>query len=217
MTKTLAEIEAIVRFRGDFRNVIRFPSANVQGEIQAAFNEFYELVEGVNEGYFDQEATGVTVAGQGFIALPASTWKVRRIARLEGQDPVPLARISVSESDRYGSARSCPVAYRPTERGVDLYPTPDAVYTLSFTYTPVAPTLGAAREYYNGWEEYSIYGALVRMALNERRDATEWQAQLGFQRDRILRGASGRVAAGPERIPLHDGPWIDPEMMWRRF
>lgn len=209
MTKTLAELEAIVRFRGDFRNTLRFPSANVQGEIQAAFNEFYELVVDLNEGYYDTQATLTTTAGVGFVALPAGTWRIRRISRVEGDDFHPMLLLGVADIERFSGRQARPTGYLPTERGIDLYHTPDGVYSLRMVYTPVAPTLGAARDYYNGWEEYAVYGALLRLALNEERDTREWQAQLDFQRARIQRGAAQRRAQGPELLPIHDGWYGD--------
>jgi hypothetical protein len=72
-------------------------------------------------------------------------------------------------------------------------------------YTPQAPTLSTARDWYNGWEEYVVYGALVRLSLSEERGAGDWANQLEIQRQRIMRGAGNRRAS-PELIPL-PGEW----------
>jgi hypothetical protein len=206
VSKTLADIEAIVRARGDFRNSQRFPPAYVQTEIQAAFGEFYELIADANEGYYDTTGTVTTTASVDFVALPVGAWRVRGVDRLDGGDWVPLVQVGIADRTRYGTQLEQPSGYRLTSRGADLYPTPDAVYTLRFIYTPIAPTLDAtAREFYNGWEEYTVYGALVRLALNERRDASDWQQQLGFQRERIQRASAGRRSQGPETLPLREG------------
>lgn len=205
MTKTLAEIRTIVRNRGDMRNTVRFPDAVIDTEIQAAFGEGYELIEQVNEGYFDTSTTGVTVAGQDFVALPTGTWKLRALDRLDGSDYVPMPRIGLKDRNRFGSQRSKPLVHRLTARGADLYPTPDAIYTLRFSYAPVAPTLdGTAREFYNGWEEYSVFGALVRLYDTQGRDSSRWQSQVDRTRARILGAASGRDASGPEYLNLYD-------------
>lgn len=206
MTKALADIISIVRFRGDLRNTVRFPDANLTTEIQAAFAEGYELIVQQNEGFYDTTGTVSTVAATAFVALPSGTWIVRAIDRQEGSDWVPVPRVGVKDRNRYGTTNGRPVVHLLTARGIDLYPTPDAIYTLRVTYTPVAPTLDTTqREYYNSWEEYTVFGALVRLYDNQGRDSGPWQKQLGIQADRIRRGADQRDASGPEYLNLREG------------
>lgn len=201
---SLAQILAAVRYRGDFRDTIRHPDSSVTVEIQAAFAEFYELVASVNEGYWDTSATLSTVAGQGYVALPSDVWQVRGVDFLDGLDYRQLDQIGVSDRNRYSNTNDEPVAFRLTARGADLFPTPNAIYTLRVTYTPSAPTLSAARDFYNGWEEYVIFGALARLEMNEER-SNAWQAQLDRQAARIHASASHRRAQEPEYIPLRHG------------
>lgn len=213
MTKTLAELIAIVRFRGDMRNTIRFPDANLTTEIQAAFAEGYELVVQQNEGFYDTTGNVTTTANVAFVALPAGPpvcWIVRAIDRLENNNTyVPIPRIGVKDRNKYGTTTGKPTAHRLTARGIDLYPTPDAIYTLRVTYTPAAPTLDTtAREFYNSWEEYTINGALVRLYDNMGRDSSVWQKQLDRAAERIRRGADQRDGSGPEYLNLHEG-WND--------
>lgn len=210
MTQTLASILAIVRFRGDLRNAIRFPDADLTKEIQGAFGEGYELVADTNEGYYDVTATLSTVAGTDFVALTTGTWRVRAMDRLDGSDYLTMTRVGLKDRNRWGSARGKPEGYRLSARGAELFPTPDAIYTLRQIYTPVAPTLDStAREFYNGWEEYTIYGALVRLYLNQNRDASEWERQLAMQRARLTSMAGERNASGPEYLNLFEGDGAD--------
>lgn len=113
--------------------------------------------------------------------------------------------MGLSDRNRYSSSSDEPRAFRLTARGADLLPTPNAIYTLRVTYTPSAPALGAARDFYNGWDEYVLYATLVRLTLNEERQANDWQAQLDRQAERIRGGASQRRAQEPEYIPLRTG------------
>lgn len=212
---SLADINATVRFRGGFRNAQRFPDTNLNGEIQAAWKELYELIADTQQGYWDTKGIVPTIAGQDFVGLPADAWRVRKISRLDGNDYIPMDQIGIDDADRYGSTRGRPSAYTLTARGADLFRTPDAVYTLRVIYTPIAQTLSAAREYYNGWEEYVIYGALARLSQNEER-SSPWDTQLAFQRARIMRGASDRKAQEPEYLPLRDGfSDLDRDERWR--
>lgn len=217
--RSLANIRDDVRFRGDFRNTVRFPDANVNSEIQSAFAEFYELVADTNEGYWDTTGDVTTSIGVGFVALPSDAWRVRAIDRLDASGAVDgqLCQIGIDERNRYGngSINEAPRAYRLTARGADLFPTPDAVYTLRVTYTPLAPTLSAAREFYNGWDEYVIYATLIRLSEGQERDTSMWQSRVDRQAMRIKSAASGRRQQEPERIPLHDGPGTYFDEGWR--
>lgn len=209
MTKTLAELITIVRNRGDARNTVRFPDSYLTTELQAAFAEGYELVVQQNEGFYDQQANVTTAANTAFVALPAGPpvcWIVRAIDRVEGPDFVPIPRIGIKDRNRYGTTTGKPVAHRLTARGIDLYPTPDAVYTLRVTYTPAAPTLDTtAREFYSSWEEYAVYGALIRLFESQGRDSSKWQQQLDRTAARIKSGADQRDASGPEYLNLRQG------------
>lgn len=211
-SKSLSDIISTVRFRGDFRNTNRFPDSNITTEVQAAWTELYELIAGTNEGYWDIDTTVVTVVGQPFVALPTDTWRVRGIDilcstgfGLNGTDYRELQQLNIADRNRYCTSLDEPDGYRLSAQGANLYPTPDQVYTLRITYTPTAPILGAAREYYNGWEEYVIYATLIRLSLNEERDVSSWQAQLDFQRARITSGASERKSQEPEYLVPRDG------------
>lgn len=212
--KTLAEIRAIVRFRGDMRNTIRFPNANIDLEIQAAFNEGYELVAGSSEGYYDLDTTVLTTSGQPFVALPNCTWRVRAIDRLDGDQYVPIPRVGIKDRNRFSATPGQPEGHRLTARGVDLYPTPDAIYTLRLIYIPTSPLLSedVSQEFFNGWEEYAIFGALVRLYLNQNRDASEWERQLAKQTARLSNVPSERDATGPEYINLYESDCYEWDM-----
>lgn len=209
MTATLADILATIRLRGDARNTVRFPDSYLTREAQAAFAEGYELIVGVNEGFFDTQASVSTVAHQAFTALPAGPppcWIVRAVDRLDGNDFVPMPRVGVKDRNRYGATEGRPTAHWLTARGIDLYPTPDQVYTLRVTHTPVAPTLDSTpREFYNSWEEYTINGALIRLYNTQGRDPVEWQKQLDRTAARIVKAAAARDSSGPEYLNLREG------------
>jgi hypothetical protein len=221
MTKTLADIISIVRFRGDMRNTVRFPDANLTTEIQAAFAEGYETVVSTNSGFYDTTGNVTTTNNVAFTALPADAWITRAIDRVDGNDFVPMPRIGIKDRNRYGTTLGKPGAHRLSARGIEMYPTPDATYTLRVTYTPVAPTLDTtAREFYNSWEEFTVFGALVRLYDNTGRDSGPWRLGLEQQRARVIAAASERDSSGPELLNLREG-WGDGSFgedldAWRR-
>jgi hypothetical protein len=143
-TRYLSDLVQTVRDRGDYRNPVKFTDEIITREVQAAFAELYQIITGVNEGYFDTTATLTTTANVAYVALPSDSWRVRAIDRIDSSGcPVLLDQVGIDQRNRYGITASCPVAYRLTARGVDLYPTPDQAYTLRLLYTPSAPDLRA--------------------------------------------------------------------------
>lgn len=203
---SLTTIRETVRTRGDYPRSAKFTDAYVNGEIQAAWSELYELVADLNEGYWDTSATVSTVSSQPYAALPADCWRVAGIDRLDGSDYVALDQVGIADRNRFGSTTSSPTAYRLSARGADLYPTPNGVYTLRVSYTPIVTPLSDATtiQLFNDWQEYVVYGALLRMHIREERSINETSAALGHCKERITRGASRRAEQEPKYLPLFD-------------
>lgn len=140
--KFLSEIIQTIRERGDFRNPIKFTDSIITKEAQAAFGELYQLISETCQGYFDIFTNVVTRSNTDFVALPSDAWIVRAVDILDSSGcPTPLRQVGIEDRNRYGSTRGRPCEYRLTARGVDLYPPPDAAYTLRVLNTPSAPVL----------------------------------------------------------------------------
>ncbi len=223
MTKTLSDLITIVRNRGDARNTNKFPDSYLTAEIQAAFAEGYELIAEMNSGFYDQFDNVTTTAHIGFVALPAgppACWIVRAVDRLETNlEPVPMPRIGIKDRNRYGVTEGKPCAHRLSSRGIEMYPTPDAIYTIRVLNTPAAPTLDTTpREYYSSWEEYAVYGALVRLLNTQSRDPSQFQQLLAQTAARMIKAAGERDSSGPEYLNLREGLGGDgfEDDAWRR-
>lgn len=210
----LADLITVVRNRGNLRNTVRFPDSVITTEVQSAFAEFYGLVTRSHQGFYDTDTTVPTVAAQSFVALPTGTWSIRAVDLLDGGDYVSLVKVGIKDRNRYGSStKDKPRAYRSSARGLELYPTPNAIYTLRLTYTPVAPTLDATqREFYNGWEEYAINGALIRLCGTQHTDAGIWVKVITATEARITAEANEHAVQGPELLNLFE----DDEPDWDR-
>lgn len=206
---TLASVRNTVRLRGDYPRSAKFTDAYVNGEIQAAWSELYELLVDTNEGYFDTSSTVSTVASQAYVALPATCWRVLAVDRLDGSDYVELAQVSISDRNRFSATADKPTAYRATARGIDLFPTPNAIYTLRVSFVPMVTALSetTTTQLYNSWEEYVVAGALLRMYQREERPIGEIMNELARCRDRISRGADQRQQQEPQYLPLFEDDW----------
>lgn len=224
MTKTLSDLITFMRERGDMRNTVRFPDSYITKELQQAFASGYQAIAMMNNGFFDQFDNVTTTAHVGFVALPPgppACWIVRAVDRLETNlEPVPMPRIGIKDRNRYGITEGKPCAHRLSSRGIEMYPTPDAVYTLRVLNTPAAPTLDTtAREFYNGWDDYTLYKALSVVYKNQGRDASQWRQELTDATALIMLGAGERDSSGPEYLNLREGMTGDgaeDDDAWRR-
>lgn len=206
---TLETLRSTIRFRGDFQNVRKFPDASLDVEIQRAFAEFYQIVADCNEGYWDTQATVTTVANQGYVALPGDAWRVNGIDRPDSRGE--LKQVGPEARHRFPDTGE-PLGYRLTARGADLYPTPNAAYTLTVLYTPLAPHLAQSqpREWYNGWEEYVIQATLLSLEQREKQPIQERLALLEKAKQHIIEGASKRRQQEPEYLRLREVEGFDP-------
>jgi len=209
----LQTLRATIRFRGDYQNVRKFPNDAVDTEIQGAFGEFWALVDSVHEGWWDTSDTVTTIAAQEHIALPADAWRVKGVDLLDGGEYRQLDQIGISERNRFGSTSDEPEAYRLSARGIELYPTPNAAYTLRVHYSPKAPALQEAqpREWFNGWEDYVIEATLIRLDRSTKLPLTDRQTALAMIEKRIKSEATERRSQEPEYVPLREcGDFLTP-------
>lgn len=207
---TLDQIEAAVRFRGDYQSERKFTKTDLQREIQSAFGEFYAVVDSVHEGYWDTTGDKTTTASTGYVALPLDCWRVRQLGRVDGNDFIPLIQVGSEALARFGLATGKPIAYRLTARGADLYHIPDAAYTLRFVYTPKAPQLHASqpRDWFNGWEEFVIEATLLRLDKADKKPVgdrmnTLYHPETGLKA-RIKAEAGERRSQEPEYLKLRE-------------
>jgi hypothetical protein len=205
--ETLATIRDKVRKRGDYPTSAVFTDAYVNTEIQASWAELYELVDDVSEGWWDTTGTVVTVDAQAYVALPADCWRVKGVDLLVGSEYVAMRQIGTGDRNRFGASTARPVAYRTTARGLDLFPTPNGVYTIRVTYAPVAPALieGTERNYINHWDEYIIVSTLLKLDEREERETASRINALDRVAFRIRSSATKRRQAEPEYLNLRGG------------
>lgn len=207
MLATLAEIRNAVRFRGDYSNTRKFSDVDLNNEIQKSFAEFYELVDSVNEGWWDTQGTVTTTANVAYVALPTGTWRVHAVDRLDGTVYESMDQVGRSLRNAYDNSTGKPQAYRLTARGIDLLPTPDAVYTIRVLYTPTAPLLveSQPRDFLNSWDDFVIVSTLLKLDAREQRPLNDRLTVLAALEARIKAGASQRKQQEPEYLNLREG------------
>lgn len=203
---TLDGLLDIVRTRGDYLSSLTFTPAYIKHEIQAAWNELYEIIEELNEGWWDKDSTVATVAGQAFIALPTDCWRVKGVDIDTGGTWQKIDQVPTAARNRRTGMSGRPDSYRLTMRGLELFPVPSTAYSLRITYAPICPALqdSVGIQLY-GWQEYVITGALLRLDQREERPLQERQIELERCKQRVIKAASRRRQAEPELLTLHEG------------
>jgi hypothetical protein len=203
---TLTTLTTAVRDRGDLPLSRKFTDAFVQREIQTAWTELHRLIDRANEGWFDTEGSVSTVANQAYVALPATCRLVKGVDFLDGSDYRELRQVPIGVRNRWATSdRGEPEAYRLTERGIDLYPTPGAVYTLRVTFSrKVVALSGASQELDDEWWDYVIWSAILKIGTSEERPVGDYINARDTALSGVLASVTGRKQAEPEYLVLRE-------------
>lgn len=205
-------IRDTVRFRGDYTNVRKFTPADLNREIQRAFDKFWRIVADTHQGWWDTQGTVTTTINQAYVAAPTDSWRIQAVDILIGTEYVPLLQVGLEARNRYGSTASQPLGYRLSARGLELYPTPNLAYTLRVHYTPKPATLDEStlREWYTGWEDYIIEGVLFQLDKRERKPLGDRIETLKAVEAALRAGANEHRSQEPEYLVIREYDDFDP-------
>ena len=207
-----ADIRATIRFLGDFSNVRKFPTADLNVEIQRKFDRMWAIVDEANQGWWDTDDTVTTTASTAYVALPATCKTVKGVDRLDGGEYQSLAQIGIADRNRFSSSTGKPVAYRLSARGLQLYKTPDAVYTLRVSFTPKPDTLteSAEREWYDGWDDFIINGVIMELKGREGMPLGDFGTKFEAAEKALRASSNHRRQQEPEYLALRELGDLDP-------
>lgn len=192
-----------IRTRGDYLSSLTFKDSYITREAQAAYAELYELIALTHEGWWDKSSTVSTVAAQNYVALPEDCWRVQAVDILCGSEWRSLTQVGLKDRNRYQASTAQPEAYRLSARGAELFPTPNAIYTLRVSYTPIVGSIDDTNLQQFGWDEYVIVGALLRLDQRSEKPIGERQQELERCKLRIIAAANERKSSEPELLNLH--------------
>lgn len=209
---TRATLRSTIRTRGDYTNTRRFTNDYLNTEIQTAFNHFWRIVDEAHQGWWDTEGTVTTTANVSYVALPATAKVVKAVDRLDGGEYQSMPQVSINDRNRFGSGTGKPVAFRLSSRGIELHKTPDSAYTLRVMFTPKPPTLteGAAREWYDGWEDFVIEKVLFELDSREGKPLNDRIVKLKAAEEALRASSHERRQQEPEYLPLRELGDLDP-------
>jgi hypothetical protein len=203
---TLEAFRSRIRDVGDYNNEDVFPDSFLDEQINDAIGEYCDLLDDKNVGYRDTTTTLVTVAGTATVELPDDFHKARAVDLLYDGRYRKLARLTNEQTygfERYGNAR--PVGYMRVGGDLELFPTPDTVYTLRLRYVPEAAVLvedDDAIDIPNRWERFVIYTVLAVLDEAEERDSAPRLRVVAMIKARIEAAATQPDTSGPTYLPM---------------
>lgn len=200
------QLRSTIRSRGDYTNVRRFSNEHLNAEMQTAFNHFWRIVDEAHQGWWDKEGTVATTSAVAYVALPADAKAVKGVDRLDGSEYVEMPQVGLEHRSRFGATRGKPLAHRLSSRGIELTPTPDAVYTLRVMYSPKPPALteNEQHEWYDGWEDFVIEKVLWELDSREGKPLSDRAMKLEVAEKALRSSAAVRRQSEPEYLRLRE-------------
>lgn len=211
MAVTLLSIRTQARQRADQVNSTFISDAELNSYINNSYAELYDLLVSRFEGYYVKAPVTFTIAsGASTYALPSDFYKLKGVDRLlSGNEYYTVQPFNFQERNRRSRTinrtilGSSDIAYRIL--GDTLYIVPDdmAPGTYRIWYIPVYTALttdGSTLDGINGWEEYVVLDAAIKMMIKEETDVTAMLMLKQQLTGRIEAMARNRDEGRPERI-----------------
>lgn len=205
---TLATLRTRARQLGDYENSTVFTDAVMTPWVNEAIGDYFDLLDEHFDGYRDTTGTVTTTASVATVALPAAFLKARAIDILDGGTYRQLRRFQPGpQALGFDQATGRPVGYLHVGTNLELFPTPDAAYTIRLRYVPAMTALSAdgdSIDVPNGWEGFIVHSILLRCDEREERPLGDRLAAIDRYRARIVRASQNRNTAEPAYLPM---PW----------
>ena len=211
MAITLAELRTRARQRADMEESQFVSDSELNGYINNSIAELHDiLVQSYSSDYYISSYSFNTVSQQDSYDLPDDFYKLRGVdAALNGNDPYTLRPFNFNERNRFrnfgvwsllGIAN---IRYRIVGNQLTFSPTPDGVTAITLWYVPVATELVADTDElrdFNGYNEYIIIDAAIKMAQKEESDVSVLAAQKAAIIQRLNAAAQNRDIGSSESV-----------------
>jgi hypothetical protein len=207
---TLLTMRTRARQRADQENsgFITDPELNYLLNVSCA--ELYDLlVSAYDDEYFSTTQDISTVSGTESYALSSTFYKLLGVDLVLSSSQIsPMKKFTFGERSQYKSALfnaqgSDSFCYRLNAGNILLSPIPSSVRTVRVTYVPAMTTLaldGDTFDGINGWEEYAIIDAAIKMKIKEDSGIQELVYEKNSILARIKSMRHNRDAGDPARI-----------------
>lgn len=211
-TVTLLQLKTQSRLRADKVGSSFIQDTELVGYINNSACELYDLLVGAyGNDYFLKSKAFTTVGGTSDYALPTDFYKMTGIDYLIGpQNALTLRPYQFAERNKYriGTYWNAIIGaagprYKINPATISFLPIPDGAYNLEMWYVPACPLLVADIDTFdgiNGWEEFIIIDAAIKMLQKEESDTGLLEKQKMMIMGRINQMAENRDAGQSFRV-----------------
>lgn len=211
MTVTLLELKTRARERSDMETSDFVTDSELTGYINSSLAELYDLlVSAYGEDYFLADPFAITTSNNiSDYALPDDFYKLKGVdAKINGSDWYSVRPFNFNERNRnqdvtWGLIGGPNVRYRIMGSKIKLSPLPNGAYPLQLWYVPSAPVLAVDADEFNdvnGFSEYVIVDAAIKMLQKEESDVSVLMAQKMTLKRRLEEMSLNRDAGQPESV-----------------
>lgn len=202
----LSDLLTAVRERGYMESATTaFSDAKLGRYIQGSCKALYDLILSSygHEYYATRASVAYTTAGTEGYSLPTDHYKTLGIDLvLTDGRYTSLGTWEIHERNDYGYPLAGirtgrPESYRLVGAQLWFRPVPNARYAYYHIYVPACPAIGsgspAGLDSVNGWDEWVVLDALVKIQADQQQDTTGFAQQLAACTARIVSMAPGRA------------------------
>lgn len=209
MATTLLSLKTQSRQRADQEDGYFIADSELTGYINASSSELYDILVGTFSDYYTAEQL-TTIAVDGYqIAIPSDFYKLRGLDRDNGGNWTTLRMFNFEDRNKFNNAfpytsfASPGVRYRVFGQNILIEPRTSAPGDYRLYYIPAYTPMTTDSDTFdgiNGWEEYVVVDAAIKMMQKEESDPSVLISQKKALMDRIEAMASNRSAGDPEVI-----------------
>jgi hypothetical protein len=211
LTVTLAQLKTQSRQRADMENSTLISDPELTTIINSSAAELHDLLIGVYEDYKLSSSTLSVTPNVDTYSLPNDFYKLRGVDLVldSAGNAVTLKPFNFQERNSYLYTPTWNVVglsylrYHILGNSIRFVPVPSTSQTVKLWYIPAVTKLVLDTDTLdgvNGFEEYIIIDAAMKMRIKEETDISELVMQKEAMKQRINAMASGRDASQPERI-----------------
>lgn len=211
LTVTLGQLKTQSRQRADMENSTFISDSELTSLINLSAAELYDLLVGVYEDYKITSQTLAVTPNVDTYTLPTNFYKLRGVDLVLDSlgNAVTLKPFNFAERNAYMFTPTWNVVglsylrYHMLGDSIKLVPVPNTSQNIKIWYIPAITKLvldADTLDGVNGFEEYIIIDAAIKMRIKEESDVNELMMQKAAITSRINAMAAARDAGSPERV-----------------
>lgn len=211
LTVTLAQLKTQSRQRADMENSTFIADSELTTMINASAAELYDLLIGVYEDYNLTSQNVSIVPNTDTYSLPTDFYKLRGVDLVLDNlgNAVTMKPFNFNERNAYLFTPTWNVVglnylrYHIQGNNIRFVPVPNTSQTMKLWYIPAITRLvqdSDTLDGVNGYEEYVVLDAAIKMRVKEESDVQELMIQKQAMKQRIESMAQNRDAGMPEKV-----------------